>query len=101
MSQHSQIVTFRLTCPEPRAWLVLTSDNQEPRVVEMQQRELSIKAVYLDLIPDDYRCRYYCGDDQNVIYHGPAPTEGSIDCGLDALMSVKFPQAKKKARVVQ
>ena len=101
MSQHSQIVTFKLTCPEPRAWLVLTSDNQQPRVVKMQQRHLGMKDACPDLIPDDYRCRYYSGDDRNVIYHGPAPTEGSIDGGMDALMSVKIPAAKGKPQVVQ
>ena len=55
MSQQSQIVTFELTCPQPRAWLVLTSDNQEPRVVEMRQRALSMKVACPDLIPDDDR----------------------------------------------
>jgi hypothetical protein len=101
MTHQLQNVTFELTSPEPRAWLVLTSDNQEPRVVEMQQRDLSMKFACPDLIPDDYRCRDYCGDDRNVTYHGPATTEGSIDGGMDALMSVKIPKAKRKPQVVQ
>ena len=101
MSQQSQIVTFKLTCPEPRAWLVLTSDDQEPRVVEMQQRDLNMKFACPGLIADDYHCRYYSGDDRNITYHGPATTEGSIECGMDALMSVKIPEAKRKPQVVQ
>jgi hypothetical protein len=101
MSQQSQIVNFKLRCPEPRAWLVLASDNQEPRVVEMQPRDLSRKFACPDLIPDDYRCRYYCGDDRNVTYHGPATTEGSVACGMDALMSVKIPEVTGKPQAVQ
>jgi len=101
MSQQSKIVTFQLSCPKPRAWLVLTSDKQKPRVVEMRQRDLLMKSAFPELIPDIYRCRYYCGDDRNVNYHGPAPTVGSIDCGMDALLSVKVPEESRNAQLVQ
>jgi hypothetical protein len=91
MSQQSKTVTFDVTCPEPRVWLVLTSDNREPRVVEMRQRNPNNWFASEDLIPGEYRCRYYGGDDGRVVYHGAAKTEDSIDCGMDALVSVKIP----------
>jgi hypothetical protein len=88
MSEPSTTVTFHLTCPEPRAWLVLKGENREPRVLEMQHRDPSGLAARADLMPGEYRCRYYCGDDRSVIYHGPAHVEGSIESGMDALVSV-------------
>lgn len=90
MQQQSKAVTFDSTCPQSRAWLVLTSDNGEPHVVEMRQRHLKIWSASADLVPGTYRCRVYSGDDQSVSYYGPANVEGSIDCGMDALLSVEI-----------
>ena len=101
MSQQSTIVTFRMTCPEPRAWLVLISDTQKPRVVEMRQQNPSVWTACAELIPGEYRCRYYCGDDRNVIYCGPANIEGSIEHGMDALVSVKIPEVRNAPRFVR
>ena len=80
MNQPSHILTFHLTCPESRAWVVLKSDDQEPRVLEMEQRNSKVWSASADLIPGDYQCRYYCGDDRNVNYYGPARVDGGIDC---------------------
>ena len=95
MSQQSQLLTFSLTCPGPRAWLVLNSDDRKSRVVEMQQRYPGLWSAIADLIPGEYRCRYYCGDDRQVTYYGPAHMAGAVDCGMDALVSVGIPEEKE------
>ena len=92
MSQPSQILTFNFICPELRAWLVLESDDQEPHVLEMEQRNPGTRSASVDLIQGEYRCRYYSGDDRNVNYYGPAQIDGGIDCGMDTLVSVKIPE---------
>jgi hypothetical protein len=89
MNKMSKSVAFSMTCPEPRAWLVVTSGDRQPHVVEMRQQDPSIWSACADLMPGEYHCRYYSGDDRNVMYYGPAHREGSIDCGMDALVSVK------------
>jgi hypothetical protein len=101
MSQPSQILTFNLTCPQSRAWLVLESDHQEPRVLEMEQRNPSVWSASVDLIQGEYRCRYYSGDDRSVNYLGPAQIDGGIDCGMDTLVSVKISEAESFPQFVQ
>jgi len=93
MNQTTQVLTFFLSCPQPRAWLVLTSDDQEPHVVEMQHRKRGVWSASVDLIPGDYRCRYYSGDDRNVSYYGPARMDGGIDCEMDTPVSVRTGQS--------
>jgi hypothetical protein len=88
MSNKSKTVAFSLASSHPRAWLVLKGDHQQPRVVEMQQGQSGIWSASEDLIPDEYRCRFYCGDDLHVFYHGPADTAGGIVSGMDMLISV-------------
>ena len=90
MGQQSKAVRFELTCPQPRAWLVLTNDNGAAQVIEMRQRHLGIWSASADLTPGTYRCRVYSGDDRDVSYYGPANVEGSIDAGMDALLSVEI-----------
>ena len=92
MSQQSQIVTFHMTCPEPQAWLVLASDNDKPRVLEMHQLYPCNWLAIAHLVPGRYRCRYYAGDDRTVVYYGAASIEGSSDSGMDALVIVKRPE---------
>jgi hypothetical protein len=94
-------VTFHLTSAQPRAWLVLKSDNQDARVVEMQSREPSDWFARMDLIPGEYRCRFYSGDNQSIHYFGPASIEGSTDCGMDSLVSVTAPEAQGDPQFVQ
>ena len=99
MSHASTSVTFHLTCPEPRAWLVVKSDNPRVCVVqEMQRRQPGIWSTCMELTPGDYRCRHYCGDERRVIYHGPAHTDGGIVSGMDTLVSVRSPQEEQTAR---
>jgi hypothetical protein len=95
MSQQSKLVTFDLTCPEPRAWLVLKGNNREARVIEMRQRHPNSWSASVDLLPGAYRCRYYCGDEQRVFYFGPAGIAHGIDCGLDTLISVEAPECQE------
>jgi hypothetical protein len=94
MLQQSQFVQLQMMCAEPRAWLVLTSDVQEPSVVEMHRRYPDSWSASADLIPGEYRCRYYCGDDRNIVYLGPAHIVGGTDCGMDTLVSVRIPEEK-------
>ena len=89
VADRSQIVTFYLTSSQPRAWVVINSVKQESRVVEMWRGYANHWSASAWLIPGDYLCRYYCGDDHQVIYHGPARTTGSIDEGLDGIVSVE------------
>jgi hypothetical protein len=89
MSQHSQIVRFHVRCPERRAWVVATRDKLETHVVEMHQGCPSDWFANVELMAGEHLCRYYAGDDRNVTYYRPASVEGSLDCGLDALVSVK------------
>jgi len=41
------------------------------------------------LAEGSYRLRYYCGDERQVVYHGPAATNGSWRDGLDAVVAVR------------
>lgn len=88
MSQQLQTVIFSFPSSGPRAWLVLNSDNQEPRVVEMEQAGSSVWSASAELLPGEYHCRFYCGDDRNVSYCGPATIQGSLGGGMDSLVSV-------------
>jgi hypothetical protein len=88
MSGPSQIVSFELTCPEPRVWLVLKNDHGNCSVVPMCQRCPSEWSATAALTPGEYLCRYYGGDEQRVIYYGAAKIQGSIDRGMDAWVSV-------------
>jgi len=88
MRQRSRNVTFQVTCPESQAWLVMTSDTQEPLVVAMELTGAHHWSASADVMPGEYRCRYYGGDDRRVIYYGAAKIAGSIEHGMDALLSV-------------
>jgi hypothetical protein len=100
MSHQSKIVTFQFTCPEARGWLVVKGDKQKPRVVEMRQRTPGVWSEQVELIPDEYQCRYYSGDERNVIYFGPAHIEGGVDRGMDTMVSVKVSDEKCDPRCV-
>jgi len=100
MSAQSKILTFNLTCPEPRAWLVLKGGNRDPQVVEMQRGCTNVWRVNAELPPGEYECRYYSGDERNVIYFGPAHIEGGVDRGMDTMVSVKVSDDKCDPRCV-
>jgi len=100
MSQRSQNVKFQVMCPEAQAWLVLTSDHQEPVVVAMQQTGASHWSASADLPPGEYRCRYYGGNQRRVIYYGAAHIEGSIEHGMDTLLSIAMGDETKAAAFV-
>src|SRR5579862_4480325 len=96
MGEPSQLLTFQFTCPETRAWLVLQRDDQRSCVLEMQQHHPSVWSASADLIPGEYRCRYYSGDDRRVNYYGPAHIDGGIECGMDTLVSVKLSETTER-----
>jgi CheY-like chemotaxis protein len=89
MSEQSQIVTFFLTSSQPRAWLVIKQAQQESQVVEMWKGYANRWSASAWLTPGDYHCRYYCGDDQHAVYHGPAQLNGGLGDGVDGLVSVR------------
>jgi hypothetical protein len=101
MAQQTQLVIFHLRCPEQRAWLVLASDSRKSRVLEMHQLYPCNWLATAYLIPGQYDCRYYGGDDRTVIYYGAAKIEARTDCGIDALVSVNSPQEKRMPRFSQ
>jgi CheY-like chemotaxis protein len=94
MSHRSQLVTFYLTSSESRAWLVINSDDEGPQIAEMWNGYPNHWSATAWLKPGKYRCRYYSGDDQRIIYHGPAHTNHRIDEGMDGLVSVELPTEK-------
>ena len=92
MAQKSQSVTFELASPEPRAWVVVKSDDHEPLVIEMQKMAPTKWSADVPLTPGEYRCRFYCGDERNVVYCGPANIRASTQSGMDAVVMVESPQ---------
>jgi CheY-like chemotaxis protein len=92
MSQRSQMTTFFLTNSEPRAWLVVRSDNEESRVLEMWQQYPNHWSTSTWLNPGKHHYRYYRGDDQHVFYFGPACLRGSECDEMDGLVSVELPR---------
>ncbi len=101
MAPKRQLVIFHLKCPELRAWLVLASDNQTSRVLEMHQLYACNWLASAYLVPGQYDCRYYGGDDRTVIYYGTANIEANADSGLDAFLSVESPQEERVPRFSQ
>ena len=92
MAHQSQPITFSLISNDPRAWVVVTSDHTKPCVVEMREERPSFWSTSTDLIPGEYRCRYYSGNERSVHYCGPATIKGAIESGMDALISIKIPE---------
>ena len=89
MSQQSQIIAFSFSSPSPRAWLVVKGGETESLVFEMQRRHPNVFSANVGLNPGQYSCRYYCGDQRNVSYHGPANIDTSTDDGMDSEISVE------------
>ena len=100
MDQHSQIVAFRFSSPAPRAWLIVNGGKSEPLVVEMRRESPNVWSASVCLFPGKYRCRYYCGDQRNVAYYGPASIDGSTVDGMDAVVSVESPAEPIRAQRV-
>jgi len=100
MRSQPQIIEFNLSCPSPRVWLVVKGGNHEPLIVEMRQERLNVWSAGASLIPGEYRCRYYCGDERNVIYYGPARTNGSTDHGMDAVISIPSLRAPTPSKAI-
>jgi hypothetical protein len=88
MSEQPTTVVFRLECPDPRAWVVLTREGSRPRVLEMWQPCAGVWSACAVLLPGDYRCRCYAGDGRTVSYCGPAVVDGGVERGMDTLITV-------------
>ncbi len=91
--QQSRLTTFFLACPEPRAWLVISGDAPDSRVLEMWQGYPNHWSASVWLLPGEYRGRYYCGDDTYVFYHGPATLGRGPTDGMDGIVSIAAPPA--------
>jgi CheY-like chemotaxis protein len=91
----SQIVTFFLNSPESRAWLVVNGDEQPCHVVEMWKGYPNHWSASMWLAPGEYRCRYYCGGDNHVFYHGPAQVDGKKSEQMDGVVSVENPKRER------
>lgn len=100
MSDRPQLLTFFLTSSQPRAWLVVASGQDKTQVVEMSKGQLNHWSASLWLAPRDYRCRYYCGDDRQVVYHGPASLKGPEGEAMDGLVSVESVLDKTKSDLI-
>jgi CheY-like chemotaxis protein len=94
MSQHLQTFNFDLKSSSPRAWLVVQGGDAEPLVIEMSKAFPNHWSANALLTPGEYRCRFYCGDDHNVTYFGPASVNGSTEAGMDALVSIRIEKSK-------
>jgi hypothetical protein len=90
MSERSQITTFHLTSSQPRAWLVISRDDAKTQVIEMWKGYSNRWSASAWLMCGEYRCRYYCGDEKHVVYHGPAHINSGTDEGMDGLESIKI-----------
>ena len=55
----------------------------------MRRENPNVWSASVPLIPGEYRCRYYCGDEGTIFYYGPASIDGSIDRGMDAVISIQ------------
>jgi hypothetical protein len=96
MPRKTKLVMFYLNSTEPRAILAGRNDSDEGFVVEMKQRPSGLWAAQVELGEGTYRCRYYCGNENNLLYYGPAHAGGGAEDGLDAVVSVA-PSAKTPA----
>ena len=88
MTDEPITVVFTLTCPEPRAWVVLSRTGAPPRVVEMWQPHRGFWSACAVVSPGEYRCRCYGGTDRGYTYCGPARVDGGTECGMDTLLTV-------------
>jgi hypothetical protein len=99
MSKRSQTVTFHLACTAPRVWLVIRPEDGKARVLEMRRKFPGAWSARMDLERGQYRCRYYCGDNRNVVYEGPAlagTNNAGDDGGMDARLSVEVPEGQHR-----
>ena len=100
MSQQSQIIEFTFSSSSARALLVIKGGESEPLVFEMRRRHPNLFSASVGLNPGQYRCRYYCGDERGLSYHGPASIDGSTDDGMDSVVSVESPPEAARSEAI-
>jgi hypothetical protein len=86
-------VTFRLACPDERAWVVFGKRGEAGRVLEMTRPAAGVWSARADVSPGDYSCRCYGGTARAVTYFGPPQVDGGTDGGMETLLTVGRPQA--------
>ena len=92
MPLRPQIVTFNFNCPQPRVWIAINSEIVSPQTIEMRQTLPGCWTTSVWLAPGQYYCRYYSGDDLNVVSHGPAKLIGAEpDARMDGLITIAVP----------
>jgi len=92
MGQKSEIVTFHLASSELRAWVVIKGEPDMTQVVEMWQRYPNQWSASTWLTPGNYSCRFYTGNDHNIVHYGPATINAVTDHGMDREFSVQITQ---------
>jgi CheY-like chemotaxis protein len=98
MDRRPQIVTFNFNCAEQRVWVTINSKTLPPQTIEMRQTFPNCWTTSVWLVPGQYFCRYYSGDDRNVAYHGPAKLIGvEPDALMDGLVSIDVPRRSSGA----
>jgi CheY-like chemotaxis protein len=99
MDDGSQIVTFQFSCSDSKTWVAIESGAGEPQVIEMRRKFPNCWTASAWLMPGEYRCRYYSGNDRQVVYHGPANVDGAHrGSTMDGLVRVGIPRTSDKPR---
>jgi CheY-like chemotaxis protein len=92
MARRPQIVTFNFNCSQSQVWVSIVSETLPPQTIEMRQTFPNCWTASAWLVPGQYFCRYYSGDDRNVVYQGPAKLIGvEPDSLTDGLVSIDVP----------
>jgi hypothetical protein len=97
MNNPLETLRFYLISSEPRAYLVGRSDESHSFTVELSQSHPGFWFAEVPLPAGTYRTRFYCGDERQMTYFGPASCDGSWQEGLDAVVVVHESERMKAA----
>jgi hypothetical protein len=89
VEQYSQKLRFSLLSTEPRAFLCARRNDGQFFTFQMIQSRPGFWFADVPLAQGTYRMRYYCGDDHQITYYGPASAPGSVPDGMDGLIVVE------------
>jgi hypothetical protein len=84
-------VRFCLISTDPRAYLLGRRDDGPAFTVEMSEFRPGLWFADVPLAEGTYRLRYYCGDENQMTYYGPASAHGGWQDGLDGVVVVPAP----------
>jgi CheY-like chemotaxis protein len=74
--------------------VVITGEPDMKQVLEMWQRFPNQWSASTWLIPGQYNCRFYTGNQRNIVHYGPATINGVTDYGLDRAFRVEVNRAE-------